>query len=1071
MPRCPRSEVDPVHLPRRKARVRRVEAKHQVKTSLTVHLHLFLLSSHSLHRRSPFPSPLLPSAAAMAHVQQTQSFYSLTLEAPSAPIAAVTCNAIPGLKSQDQQIFEARGQRLYLHRITENEDRTEVKVSTVLEQNVFGVIRGVTAFRIPGTATDQLVVASDSGRMAMFNYDADHNTLKQVHLETFGKSGIRRTVPGQYLVSDPRGRCLLLASTEKNKVVYMVNRQPDSSVRISSPHEANQWASLCFGVCALDTGWEHPVFAALEVDYAEADADSSGAEYERREKHLVYYTVDLGLNHVVKSWSDIVDYSANKVFAVPGGQDGPSGVVVCAEGRIYYCHDKSAPLSIPIPRRSGPTEDPQRTRIIVSGCLHLSKARHEFFFLLQTEDGDVFKLTLDIEEDAQGRKTSPPSGMNLKYYETFPVGKALLLIRKGYIFVAAEHGDSKLYHVNDLAEDLEFEPWNNFSSDSVSADPADPYTPTYFTPRGLVFTSLAVSRPSLHPLMKTKVENLTGEDAPQIYALQGTGNRSLFKTIRHGLEVSEIVSSPLGNIPFDNLWSLKHRASDEFHAYLLLSSTYGDKTIVLSIGDEVETMEESPFMTNRATVSAQTMGDATLVQVHARGVLSILESGALNEWPAPAHRTIVAASANKRQLLLGLSSSELAFFYMSEDGVLQQLEEMPEMSGKITAVGVAATPRGQKQAKFGVVGCDDCTIRVLSIDTDTPLEAKSVQALSDVPTSIEVVQMRDPQANTTIDYVHIGLASGLYLRATIDEVTGELGEVRTKFLGARPIRLFPVQVQSEQAVLACSSRSWLGYNHPQTSLYTLTPLVADQLEAARPFVSEHLRGMCAVQGQNLLIFSVEGVEGRLSSKAVPLQYTPRAMSRNPWYPLWYVVESEGNTLSRATKRQLIAAAKTKAEGQNGMKVETGEKNGVKTEAEDDAEAEELERHLGLSRAPGHWASCIQVIDPLATAAVSTIELTENEAALCTTVVAFESKEWEVYLAVGTGQHLKPGEPVTGDAPKGFVHIYRLSEEGRRMELVHKARTYIFAPEAEDSANICRPPSPHLSTRFTPSSAG
>ena len=89
----------------------------------------------------------------MANTQSSQAFYALTLEASSAPTASCTCNVIPGLKQQDQQIFEARGQRLLLHRITENEDRTDVKVTTVCDQDAFGIIRGVSAFRIPGTAT------------------------------------------------------------------------------------------------------------------------------------------------------------------------------------------------------------------------------------------------------------------------------------------------------------------------------------------------------------------------------------------------------------------------------------------------------------------------------------------------------------------------------------------------------------------------------------------------------------------------------------------------------------------------------------------------------------------------------------------------------------------------------------------------------------------------------------------------------------------------------------------------------------------------------------------------------
>lgn len=88
----------------------------------------------------------------MANIQSTQAFYSLTLEASSAVTAACICNVIPGLKSQDQQIFEARGQRICLKRIHENEDRSEVRVETVLEQDCFGIIRGVGALRIPGTS-------------------------------------------------------------------------------------------------------------------------------------------------------------------------------------------------------------------------------------------------------------------------------------------------------------------------------------------------------------------------------------------------------------------------------------------------------------------------------------------------------------------------------------------------------------------------------------------------------------------------------------------------------------------------------------------------------------------------------------------------------------------------------------------------------------------------------------------------------------------------------------------------------------------------------------------------------
>ena len=90
----------------------------------------------------------------MANIQSTQAFYSLTLASSTAPASAVVCNAIPSTKKAEQQIFEARGQRIYLHRIVENA-AGEVEVNTVAEQDVFGIVRGVAAFRIPGTPTGE----------------------------------------------------------------------------------------------------------------------------------------------------------------------------------------------------------------------------------------------------------------------------------------------------------------------------------------------------------------------------------------------------------------------------------------------------------------------------------------------------------------------------------------------------------------------------------------------------------------------------------------------------------------------------------------------------------------------------------------------------------------------------------------------------------------------------------------------------------------------------------------------------------------------------------------------------
>ncbi|KAG9807999.1 putative splicing factor 3B subunit 3, partial [Aureobasidium melanogenum] len=318
-------------------------------------------------------------------------------------------------RPKEQQVVLAQGERLSLLTIDKDTDQ----VRTILTHNAFGILRNLSSCRVPGTPRDLIIVSSDSGRVSLLQYDDEKNRFERVHLETFGKSGIRRTIPGQYLASDPRGRCCMFASVEKNKVVYILNRNAEQQVTISSPQEVNRPQTLTFDICAVDTNFQNPVFAALEVDYTDSDQDPTNESYDIREKLLVYYRVDLGLNHVVREWADAVDYSANKLFPVPGGADGPSGVVVCSQGKITYRHPMQEPHTLVIPRRKGGLENPDRERRIVAGVVHRFKAG--FFHLLQTEDGDLFKLTMDLVEDDQGRKTGEVASIELRYFDTFPI--------------------------------------------------------------------------------------------------------------------------------------------------------------------------------------------------------------------------------------------------------------------------------------------------------------------------------------------------------------------------------------------------------------------------------------------------------------------------------------------------------------------------------------------------------------------------------------------------------------------------------------------------------------------------
>lgn len=96
-------------------------------------------------------------------------------------------------------------------------------------------------------------------------------TILQIHQETFGKSGCRRLVPGQFLTCDPKGRACMVAAVEKQKFVYILNRDSAANLTISSPLEAHKSHNVTFSIVGMDCGFDNPIFAAIELDYADAD--------------------------------------------------------------------------------------------------------------------------------------------------------------------------------------------------------------------------------------------------------------------------------------------------------------------------------------------------------------------------------------------------------------------------------------------------------------------------------------------------------------------------------------------------------------------------------------------------------------------------------------------------------------------------------------------------------------------------------------------------------------------------------------------------------------------------------
>ena len=145
------------------------------------------------------------------------------------------------------------------------------------------------SFRLTGGAKDYLILGTDSGRISILEFNPVKNILERVHMETFGKSGCRRIVPGQYLATDPKGRAVMVGAVEKQKLVYILNRDAQARLTISSPLEAHKSTTLVYHMVGVDVGFENPLFACLEVDYEDADSDVTGEAASKTQQVMSYY--------------------------------------------------------------------------------------------------------------------------------------------------------------------------------------------------------------------------------------------------------------------------------------------------------------------------------------------------------------------------------------------------------------------------------------------------------------------------------------------------------------------------------------------------------------------------------------------------------------------------------------------------------------------------------------------------------------------------------------------------------------------------------------------------------------
>jgi splicing factor 3B subunit 3 len=708
--------------------------------------------------------------------------------------------------------------------------------------------------------------------------------------------------------------------------------------------------------------------------------------------------LDLGLNHVLRKFDVIVPMTAHKLIQVPGGHEGPSGVLVCCEGWIEWCHVDCKSVGIVIPTRKDPLQTVSRKPIIVSSVVYRIK-KQAFFILVQSDLGDVFKLTMDYQ--SENGEIAEVENIRLSYFETLPLATSMCLLKSAFMMLASEDGNHTIYQVANLGDD---EMQQEFQSIDFMMSSTPP--PAIFFPRELRNLVLVDTIESLSPLIDATVANLTEDDTPQIYALAGRGSHSTFRILRHGLEVSEIAATELPGIP-NGIWTVRGDVADLYDSYIIIS--FVNATLVLSIGESVEEVTDTGILATTPTLSIGQLGQDGLVQVYPQGIRHIRSDRRVSEWKAPKNANIIQGSSNLKQVCIGTSTNEICYFELDSAGNLNEYQERKQMTSKILAIVISPIPQGRQRGRYLAISCEDNTVRIFSLDPNNCLEQVSMQGLSSPAESLVIIEAIDTTTNTSSLFLNMGLANGVLIRTTIDTITGELSDTRQRFLGPKSVKLFPVTIAGGAGVLCLSTRPWLSYTFQSAT--KLVPMSYEVLEYGSRFASEQSpEGIVAIAGNTLRILSMDKLHQLFNQVEIKLKYTPRRLLLHQESKNFVVIEAENGVLCPSEMTEVMAAS---------------------------GDVDRLDPEVyGYSKSsvPGKWASCVRFLNPFSGDTLSLFELDNNEAAVSLCMCRFLARPEETLLIVGTvtGLVLNPKKFL-----KGGLRVYRFIEYGQALELMHQ----------------------------------
>ncbi|THU96690.1 hypothetical protein K435DRAFT_858322 [Dendrothele bispora CBS 962.96] len=143
------------------------------------------------------------------------------------------------------------------------------------------------------------------------------------------------------------------------------------------------------------------------------------------------------------------------------------------------------------------------------------------------------------------------------------------------------------------------------------------------------------------------------------------------------------------------------------------------------------------------------------------------------------NKSIVAATTNKRQVVVALSSAELVYFELDLEGQLNEYQDRKATGSTVLALSIGEVPEDR--------GCSLSAARIkLSLDRESTLETISLQVLTAPPSSICIAGMMDFSITKVepVMFVNMGLQNGVLDPTTLVlETVWDVRSIRQYVLG------------------------------------------------------------------------------------------------------------------------------------------------------------------------------------------------------------------------------------------------------------------------------------------------